>query len=71
MAPTVNAENRRRRKAAYEHAAECHENAAHVHAAAADLFELLGNPGQVEHETALAFGELAAAKADHRRAAQQ
>jgi hypothetical protein len=62
---------RRRRAAAYEHAAAVHDQAAAMHEDAAEFFDLHGQPGQAEHEHAVARRERPDAVADRARASKK
>jgi hypothetical protein len=62
---------RRRRAAAYEHAAGVHDRAAAMHENAAEFFDLHGQLGRAEYERRVAARERIGAAADRTRASQQ
>jgi hypothetical protein len=61
--------HRRRRVAAYRHAADIHDEAAQAHEGAADLFDRLGKAALAERERRIAARERQNARADYGRAA--
>ena len=66
----VDRKNRRRRRAAYEHASKVHEHAAKAESDAADLFESLGETEKAARHRALSEQQTKSAEDDARRAAE-